>query len=222
MRKYILISCVSIISIVLLAAYSHKTLLAQNDKISSAPEDVLIIYSHGTPHKTISDMKFEDIDGITTATPSDVNTKTIAEQIEVMFRFRGYKTRLVSTEEIKSYKEILNHPMVLFGTGVRFWNMSWEMKKLIDVHLGNIYIAHKTEFNKQTIGAFAQAEIPESADAAIKTMQSAIGDCSNSIVAYGIFLTSNNMPNDTLVSRIKKLVDVMELQYKIKKSQSSD
>lgn len=178
------------------------------EKLESS--DVLIIYSHGLPSKTISEIKPDEVDALTTATPADINTKTIAEQIEVEFRFRGYKTKLAVPAEINDAKDILQYKMLIMGTGVRFWNMTWEMKRMIDIVLGKIYIASKNDFRKIAVGAFAQAEFYGSGTAAINAIAAAASDCGSKLVATSVFLTSNNMPKDTMMVKIKKFVDEME------------
>lgn len=172
------------------------------------PADVLVVYSCGSPLKTISEIKPEEADAITTATPSDINVKTIAEKIESEFRFRGYKTQLATPNDITEMRDLLQYKMLILGTGVRFWNMTWEMKRIIDIYFGKIYITSKNDFSKIAVGTFAQAEISASALAAINAM-SAASDCGSEPVASGVFLTSNNMPKDTVVVRIKNFVAEM-------------
>lgn len=173
------------------------------------PADVLVVYSYGSPSKTISEIKPEEADAITTATPSDINVKTIAERIESEFKLKGYKTLLATPNEINNMRDLLQCKMLILGTGVRFWNMTWEMKRMIDIYFGKIYITSKNDFRKIAVGTFAQAEISASALAAINALSAAASDCGSKPVASEVFLTSNNMPADTVMVRIKNFVAEM-------------
>lgn len=92
------------------------------EKLESS--DFLIIYSHALPSKTISEIRPEEVEALTTATPLDINKKTIAKQVKVEFRFSGYKTQLAVPGEINHTKDILHYKMLIIRSGVRLWNMT--------------------------------------------------------------------------------------------------
>jgi hypothetical protein len=145
--------------------------------------DVLIVYASGTPSK-IRGIIFEktkqgrpdEVDAVTLATPLVENCETIAQKLSAWLSENRLAVRAVRTRDIKSFNEILLARQVIIGTPARFWNVSWEVKKLFDEKFGAIYALDNKLAGKR-VSAYAMAEITPSAEAALRAIKSVVSDC---------------------------------------------
>lgn len=157
-------------------------------------QNILIIYSSGMPSKTISDMEPKEIDTITGATPLAENCKTISERIAAKLREKGLSVHLIEATQFKNRDEILTANVIIIGSPVRFWNVSWEIKKIFDEKFGEIYVLGKTSngLANHRIAAFAMAETESSARDALEAISKVIKDCKGKLGATEIFLTKHS------------------------------
>jgi len=177
---------------------------AGHARIPACP--VLVIYSSGEPYKTISEISAAEADAVSSATPKSWNCRIAAEKIGEAFRGMGYPVRVAPVDSIRDCREIVGCGIVVFGMPARFWNVGWEMKRFIDVHIGKIYIAAKPEFRKCAIGGFAMAEIPASAEAALETFGRALADCGTKFRATEVFLTGENPDSGRVRAGIQRMI----------------
>ena len=171
------------------------------------PNSILIIYTSGNPYKSISDIKPEEVDSYSGATPSDMNVEIISQKLYNELKNK-YTVKLVRASEIESYKEILQYKMLIIGTPTYFWNMHWEIKKMIDINFGKIYIAKRDEFKKMKCIVFAMSEYGKCAENANLQMKSAITDCSAKLDSSMVFITKQTMPQ--YEEQISKLAGISE------------
>jgi flavorubredoxin len=193
----------SMLALVLSLSVAACECAAQNDE----QLDVLIIYSSGTPFKTVSDMKPKEVDAVTSPTPVNWNCKKIAENLGTALGSRKCTVRIANVTEIKHRNEILDARLVVLGTPARFWNVSWEMKKLLDEQFGKIYVMEKNKLGKKRIAAFAMAEIKGSAEDALEAIERMVGDCNGRFGPTAIFLTEHS--RSEVEERIEKFADVL-------------
>lgn len=170
--------------------------------------DVLIIYSSGTPFKTISDMDAKDVDAVTTATPVGENCRTIAERLASILRDKKLAVRVAEASQIKHRNEILGARLVVIGSPAYFWNVSWQIKKLLDEQFSQIYVFSKERLAKRRIAAFAMAEIDSSARATLKAIKAVVGDCKGRFGPTMTFLTKHSKKE--ISRRINRFADQLE------------
>jgi flavodoxin len=160
-------------------------------KESSHP-DVLIVYSSGQPFKSISEMAPSEVDAVSGATPARINCKRVAEALEARLQKEKRVVRVADASEIKEASEILGAKVIVFGSPSRFWNMSWEMKRLMDELIGRIYVVNKKAFENKQVAFFAMAEIEESAKDTLVALTRPIRDCGGRSGLNMIILTTHS------------------------------
>jgi flavodoxin len=158
------------------------------------PNSILIIYTSGTPYKTLSDLKPEEIDSYSGATPTDMNVEMISQRLVNELRNKHYTVKIVRAPEIESYLEILQYDMVIVGTPTYFWNMHWEIKKMMDIQFGKIYVAKRDAFKNMKHIVFAMSEYGKCAENANQQMKSAINDCSAKLDTSFVFIVKQTLP----------------------------
>lgn len=206
-----LIGSIGLISLIGLIGFSF---INRNAGGGPLKQDIMIIYSSGLPSKTISDMKPKDTDAITGATPLAENCKTISEKIASNLKKKGLSIRLTEATQIKHRDEILGAKVIIIGSPARFWNVSWEMKKLFDEKFGEIYVLGKDNegFANHRMAAFAMAEVEGSARDALEAINKVITDCKGKIAATEIFLTKHSKKE--IDQRIKRFSNQIITLYK--------
>jgi len=137
--------------------------------------DVLIVYDGGALYKTIAPAADEG--AIAGATAASVNCRTIAERLGAALESRNLTVRLAGAAEIRDYRELLEARMVVLGSPVRFSNMSWEMKRLMDEHFYGVYTRARPEFARRKVAAFAMGEVEPGARAALDAIAVAVREC---------------------------------------------
>lgn len=177
-------------SLIILCACSSSP----KEETAITPHDVLVIYSSGTPYKTISEVEKDKIDGITGTTPLEYNCKRIAMNMVSELREKKIDAVLVHASEIRDYKQILQAKAIVIGSPSRFWNTSWEVKKLFDDVFEKIYVAHKPEFKKVHVFSYAMAEYRGSAELTLQMIGHAVHDCGNKVDSSMVFVTSKPIP----------------------------
>jgi len=144
--------------------------------IKATSYDVLIIYSSGNPYMTISDIKAQNVDAISTPTPRYINCEIIAEKLQAALYQEKIKVRKAESSEIKVRKEILKAKIIVIVTPAYFWNVSWKIKKLIDEQFSQIYILRNQKNNRRKLASFAMAEIKSSAQDALGVIKRLAND----------------------------------------------
>jgi flavodoxin len=190
-KKNILLACFVLPFLWSCTNKSEHKVIKEYDKI---PNSILIIYTSGNPSKTLSDIKPEEVDSYSGATPSDMNVEMISQKLFSELKSKHFTVKLVRASEIESYKEILQYDMLIIGTPTYFWNMHWEIKKMIDTHFEKIYIARRDEFKKMKHIVFAMSEYGKCAESANQQMKSAINDCSAKLDTSIVFIVKQTMP----------------------------
>jgi hypothetical protein len=179
-RFYIILSLFLILS----------SILIQVESQSYTQTDILIIYSSGHPYASISDIENPEVDDLTTPTPVKINCATIAKRLNYLLVEKGLNSRIIKVSDINHWKEILEAKAVILGSPTYFWNMSWEMKKLMDEKFGQIYIYRKEKSDFPQFHLFTLAEIEPSANQTLEKMRQVLNDCGLEIGQQMILLTS--------------------------------
>jgi hypothetical protein len=169
---------------------------------------ILLVYTSGTPFKTLSDIKPEEVDAVSGATPADVNVKTISQLLVKKLRTGNYTVHIAKASEINDYRELLQYNMLIIGTPTYFWNMNWEIKKMMDECFEKIYLSRRDDFKKMKHIVFAMSEYDKCAENAIKQVESGITDCSAKLDASMVFVTKETMPQ--YEAQIEKLAAVAD------------
>ena len=177
-NKIIFLACMVL---PLLWSCSTKTEQNGTKEYKKILNSILIVYTSGTPSKTLSDVKPEEVDALSGATPSTMNVEIISQKLYSELKSKGYTVKLVKASEIESYKEILQYDMLIIGNPTYFWNVNWEIKKMLDINFGKIYIAKRNEFKKMKHVVFSMCEYDKCGERANKQMESAITDCSGKL-----------------------------------------
>lgn len=211
MKRFISITLVATF-ILLVGCKSKKE---QNQATyNKIPNSILIVYSSGMPDKTLSDIKPEEIEGVTGPTPSDMNVAIIAQSLSKQLIEKNYTVRLAKAEEIKSYKELMQYDMLIMGTPTYFWNIHWDMKKMIDECFEKIYVLRRDDFKKMKHITFAMSEYDKCAENANKQMEFAITDCSAKVDKAIVFTAKQTKPQyDQQIEQLSMQADsVMKLK----------
>ena len=163
--------------------------------------DVLIIYSSGTPldyykkgglFAAIKKEKPDPADAVTTATPTMVNCRIIAERLQKELQGHSINVRVATASEIQDRSEILGARLVVIGTPSRFWNVSWEIKKLFDEVFSQVGALEDRGFDGRKLAAYSMAEIQPSADKAIEAVRHAVQDCNGRLGPTMTLVTSDS------------------------------
>ncbi|HJV77385.1 MAG TPA: hypothetical protein VJ602_03310, partial [Paludibacter sp.] len=110
--------------------------------------------------------------------------------------------KLVKASEIESYKEILQYDMLIIGNPTYFWNVNWEIKKMLDINFGKIYIAKRNEFKKMKHVVFSMCEYDKCGERANKEMESAITDCSGKLNYSMVFEVKSIPQFETQIAKL--------------------
>ncbi len=178
-------------SLLAICSCRQKSNVSKVGSYEKIPNSILIVYSSGTPYKTLSDIKPEELDAVSGATPMDMNVAMISQKLCSKLKDH-YTVRLAKASEMVSYKEILQYDMLIIGAPTYFWNINWEIKKMIDEQFEKIYIAKRDEFKGMKHIVFAMSEYGKCAEAANQKLESAITDCSAKLDASQIFITKES------------------------------
>jgi flavodoxin len=174
---------------------------SQTNAEKGQPPEVLIIYSTGTPFEWEVVMKkaskrstreIEEIDAITTPTPSVQNCTTIAQKLAAVLRERHFTVRIAETGEIEHRNEILGARLLVIGSPAYFGNVSWKMKKLFDEQFHKIYMLEKNRLAKKRVAAFSMAEVDGSANGTLRAIKAVVGDCRGRFGPTMIFLLKHS------------------------------
>lgn len=185
---------ITFITACLLLASCSSNKEQKQQEYNKIPNSILIVYSSGEASKTLSDVKPEEIEGVTGPTPSDMNVAIIAQTLSKHLAAKNYTVRIAKADEIKNYKEFLQYDMLIMGTPTYFWNIHWEMKKMIDECFEKIYVLRRNDFKKMKHITFAMSEYDECAKNANKQMEFAITDCSAKVDKAVVFTAKNTKP----------------------------
>jgi hypothetical protein len=183
--------------------------------------DILLIYSSGTPleyytkkslFRTIRERQPKEVDAVTTATPAHENCRTISGKLGLRLREKGLKVRVANAKDIRDRSEILSSGLVIIGTPSRFWNVSWEIKKLFDEQFSKIGALEEKQLNKLRVAGFSMAEIEPSAKAALKAIKATVNDCNGRFGPTTFFLTkhSEKQINKRINKFAEKLLDCLD------------
>lgn len=171
----------AILSAVLLSLPARP--MSQELKAASK-EKVLLVYSSGEPFQTITDIKDPDaLEAISSPTPLDRNTKIAAQRIYDNLTAKGIPVRMARVEDFgkEAWREVLAYDTIIVGTPARFWTMSWETKRFVDLIVGRIYIMPEKAKGKQ-FALFATAEIESSSNTALENMSMFVNDLNGNLV----------------------------------------
>jgi len=197
----------ALLLVFLLSSCTSKKANTSND-YAKIPNSILIVYSSGTPFKTLSDIKPDEVDAVTGPTPSDMNVEVISRTLYKKLKDKNYTIRIAKASEIESYKELLQYDMLIMGTPTYFWNIHWEMKKMMDVCFEKIYLAKRDEFKQMKHIVFAMSEYDKCAENANKQMESGITDCSAKLDASMVFIAKQTMPQyEMQIARLANVTD---------------
>jgi len=169
------------LSVLLLALPSGSRAQAPPD---APKEKVLLVYSSGEPFQTITDIKDPDaLEAITSPTPVDRNTRIAAQRIYDNLIAAGITVRLARVEDFgkDDWREVLSYDTIIVGTPARFWTMSWETKRFVDLIIGRIYVLPEKAKGKQ-FALFATAEIENSSNSALENMAMWVNDIQGNLV----------------------------------------
>ncbi|MFH1069969.1 MAG: hypothetical protein V1794_10165 [Candidatus Glassbacteria bacterium] len=159
--------------------------LSQAQAPQDAPkEKVLLVYSSGEPFQTITDIKGPDaLEAVTSPTPVDRNTRIAAQRIYDNLIAAGITVRLARVEDFgkDDWREVLSYDTIIVGTPARFWTMSWETKRFVDLIIGRIYVLPEKAKGKQ-FALFATAEIENSSNTALENMAMWVNDLQGNLV----------------------------------------
>ncbi|MCE5251990.1 NAD(P)H-dependent oxidoreductase [bacterium] len=157
--------------------------------------DVLIVYSSGTPHEAVTDIKPGTADAVTCPTPKNENMATVAEKLAAELRKKGLIVRAARSDEILDHNDILDARYIVFGSPSYFGNISWQMKKLIDEKLQIIYMSVKGRFNKRSIAVFSMAEVEPSARETIGVFERVFRDL-NAVLGPTMIILAKYKPEE--------------------------
>jgi hypothetical protein len=202
------------------AATSYPMPVTQAEDDQAKVMDVLFIYSSGTPSEKISNIDGKEVDAVTTPTPLKENCRTITEKLASTLRDKKLVVRVAETSEIRDHSEILCTGLVVLGTPARFWNVSWELKKLFDEQFYMILKCEKDRLAKRRIAAFSMAEIVPSAEAALKAIKSMVTDCNGRFGPTTTFLTKHS--REEISQRINQFADRLAALLRKNQSANSD
>jgi len=185
---------ITLVAICLLLVSCNGNKEQKQMEYNKIPNSILIVYTSGEVSKTLSDIKPEEIEGVTGPTPSDMNVAIIAQTLSKLLINKNYTVRIAKADDIKNYKELLQYDMLIMGTPTYFWNIHWEMKKMIDACFEKIYVLRRNDFKKMKHITFAMSEYDECAKNANKQMEFAITDCSAKVDKAVVFTTKQTKP----------------------------
>lgn len=160
-------------------------------QVPDVDADVLIVYTVGTPFKTVAEVQPSEVDAVTSPTPMSYNTRVIAHDLGGLLAEFGLRVRVSDALDVK-YADIFRHRMLVLGTPTHYWNVDWQMKRFLDEQMTPIYVAHKQAFQGWPVAGFAMAEIQPSAAQALDRLRSVLTDCGTDLRASQVFLTGDD------------------------------
>lgn len=167
--------------------------------------DVLIIYSSGSPFDTITDIDEDKVDAVTTPTPAHMNCERISKELFEQLHADSINVVLKKALDIEDRQEILNARVVVIGSPAYFWNVSWQIKKLIDEKFAELYILRSQKKRYMNFAVFTMAEIKSSADQAMQKLVQAIKDCKGEVGPKQIFLAKYSLKK--VKKQVKQFAD---------------
>lgn len=195
------------ISLLIVLVWSCKS--KQEEKTSAGdygkiPNSILIVYTSGTPFKSLSDVKPEEyVDAVTGPTPKEMNVKMITYRLADKLKEKNYNVTVMRANEVNNYKELMRYNMIIFGTPTYFWNMHYELKEMIDRHFEKIFVLERENFKKIKFMAYAMGEYDLCVIDAIAKIKSAVTDCSGKLDTSMVFVFKKTIPEYD--AQIKKL-----------------
>jgi hypothetical protein len=186
--KKVLVNSIWVFAMIMIVGSNYKASMSSEKRID-AP-DILIIFSSGTPFKTISQIKPSDLDSISMATPKEINCRIIAEKLAKILSVKCSIVKVVEANEINGLGLILQARMIVIGSPGYFSNVSWEIKRVLDREFGRIYVMAQEEIIKLRVAAYGMAEGEYSAKGAIKAIEAAVKDCKGDFGPTEIFVTN--------------------------------
>lgn len=169
--------------------------------------EALIVYTVGTPFKTVTDMTASEIDAVTNPTPMSYNTRVIASELGERLEARGLRVRVAEASDV-THEDVLRHRVLVLGSPTHYWNIDWQMKRFLDDRMTPIYVAHKESFRGWPVAGFTMAEIQPSADQALERIQRFLKDCGTDLSVSQSFLTVDN--EDQYSRSLERLADGIE------------
>lgn len=148
-------------------------------------DSTLLVYSSGEPFMTITDIKDPGLlDAISSPTPKVRNTAQVAQMIYDHLVQEGAHVRMARAEDFSSgdWRNVITYRTIILGSPARHWNVSWEMKRFIDLIMGRIYI-HPHRGENTQFALFTTAEIERSAEDCLTMMEKVVRDCRAAVVA---------------------------------------
>ena len=104
---------------------------------------VLLVFSSGEPFAKMGGGIKEpgDLDAVTSPTPVKMNTGIAARRIRDNLERQGINVRLARVEDFnkEDWREVNSYDMIIIGSPARFWTMSWETKRFLEMVFFRIY-----------------------------------------------------------------------------------
>lgn len=174
--------------------------------------DVLIIYSTGTPVDSPGDLSSEEYDSITLPTPKRENVKTVTEKLGISLRKKNFVVRVVEASEIRHQDELFNARLIIIGSPSYLGNVSWKIKKFMDEFFYRIYSSGKKRLGGKCIAAFSMAEIEPSAQKTLDAIRTAVGDYRGTFGPTMIVLTKQT--EQEIKEHITRFTEQVALEIK--------
>jgi hypothetical protein len=145
------------------------------DTLKKPKFKILIIYSTGfkiTEWKKEIPLINEKINIVSGATDKSNNIENIAKILyDKLISTRNIDLKMLKYEEAIDLKDILETDLLLLGTPTRFSNISWELKKFIDVTLYPIYVHKKNKLDKKFVSIFTTSDLKRHGKMCIKSTE---------------------------------------------------
>jgi flavodoxin len=174
-------------------------------------DSTLLVYSSGEPFMTITDIKDPGLlDAISSPTPRERNTAQVAMMIRDCLARSGANIRMVKAEELdkEDWRSVIAYRTVILGSPARHWNVSWEMKRFIDLIMGRIYVHPDRAANTQ-FALFTTAEIHDSAEDCLEMMAKVVRDCKAPVVAR--LNTHHQQSQEEFQAAVDKFCNVLKI-----------
>jgi hypothetical protein len=87
-----------------------------------APEidaEVLVVYTVGTPSKTLADVTASEVGAISAPTPMSYNTRVIASDLGELLQGRGIRVRVAEASQV-DHEDVLRHRVLVLGAPTHY------------------------------------------------------------------------------------------------------
>jgi len=199
-----------ILLMLLLSLLSYSQLFAKDKENNKAR--VLLVFSSGEPFaKMGGGIKGPgDLDAITSPTPVEKNTGIAARRIRASLERQGITVRLARVEDFskEDWQEVHSYDTIIIGSPARFWTMSWETKRFLEMVFFRIYFTEKRAEGKM-FALFSTAEIIPSAKKAIEDMSGTISDNRGNLALK--LPLSNDMSEEDFNSKIDEFSKALSI-----------